>query len=65
MPGLLGLDAFNQLERLEDQTYQFGIQFKRVLKDDQTPGATGLPQLSDLSRDHPAAFCTTLLPFGP
>ena len=26
MPGLLRLDAFNQLERLEDQTDQFGIQ---------------------------------------
>jgi hypothetical protein len=25
MLGLLGLDAFNQLERLEDQTNQFGI----------------------------------------
>ena len=34
MPGLLRLDAFNQLERIEDQTDQFGIQFKRVLKDD-------------------------------
>jgi hypothetical protein len=28
MPGLLRLDAFNQLERLEDQADQFGIQFK-------------------------------------
>jgi hypothetical protein len=34
MLGLLRLDAFNQLERLEDRTDQFGIQFKRVLKDD-------------------------------
>ena len=34
MPGLLRLDAFNQLEQLEDQTDKFGIQFKRVLKDD-------------------------------
>jgi len=32
MPGLLRLDSFNQLERLGDQTDQFGIQFKRVLK---------------------------------
>ena len=34
MPGLYVLDAFNQLEQLEDRTDQFGIQFKRVLKDD-------------------------------
>jgi len=29
MPGLLRRDASNHLERLEDETDQFGIQFKR------------------------------------
>jgi hypothetical protein len=56
MPGLLRWDAFNQLERLEDETDQFGT--SSILENG--PGAKGLPQLSDLRRQPPGTFCTTV-----
>jgi hypothetical protein len=38
MPGLLRWDAFNQLERLEDETDQFGTSSKAFWKTTQEPG---------------------------
>jgi hypothetical protein len=38
MPGLLRWDAFNQLERLEDETDQFGTSSKVFWKTTQEPG---------------------------
>jgi hypothetical protein len=42
MPGLLRWDPFNQLERLEDETDQFGTSSKAFWKTTQEP--QGLPQ---------------------
>jgi hypothetical protein len=42
MPGLLRLDAFNQLERLEDQADQFGIQFKGDIILDKPRATSGV-----------------------
>jgi hypothetical protein len=38
MPGLLRWDAFNRLERLEDETDQFGTSSKAFWKTTQEPG---------------------------
>jgi hypothetical protein len=52
MLGLLRWDAFDS----KTETDQFGT--SSILEDG--PGAKGLPQLSDLRRQPPGTFCTTI-----
>ena len=57
MPGLLRWDAFNQLERIEDETDQFGTSSKAFWKTTtQEPGATATERFEPLP---PGTFCTT------
>jgi hypothetical protein len=57
MPGLLRWDAFNQLERLEDETDQFGTSSKAFWKTTQEPRATATERFEP---PPPGTFCTTV-----